>query len=383
MTGYFDALKLLKIKLSEVLSPISESALSDLSYGLHALKEALTDAEIPPGRRGVLEELRNKAEKAESTHDPEVINQLMQALSAFLSEELQEFAAKPAEGEGETMTDDERALLKAKPSEEKPDEDGAPVVEPEGAEDEEHNEESGKFVTCDACGHKQAMQEMGAATGPLGMMASGDGHEEAQEGIGGYSGVGGQPTQSRPPIHGAPSQTAVGIKGGGSLGRAPAGGGMPGRTGVASYSRTAPPKAVTKYSKQSDIPAAAHMESESMREAAPVKGGRGMEQQKEAVREAATAMTESERTELATLRAEKRDREILAKAATVIKEAGVALKPEELAPFAEAQWPVIINLAPAPARGAAQVSVFDDAGMSREAPPNMSPVEVFQASFDS
>ena len=107
-----------------------------------------------------------------------------------------------------------------------------------------------------------------------------------------------------------------------------------------------------------------------------------MEQQKEAVREAATAMTESERSELATLRAEKRERETLAKAATVIQEAGVSLKPEQLAPFNEAQWPVIINLANVPARGGRQAEVFD-VPSTRETPPNMSPAEVFTTSFDA
>ena len=95
-------------------------------------------------------------------------------------------------------------------------------------------------------------------------------------------------------------------------------------------------------------------------------------------------MSEAERAELLALRADKRRREVLEKAATVIREAGVMLKPEELAQFQESQWAALINLAGAPPRGVVQTDIFDavSTGQRDETHQPTSPVEVFQAFYE-
>ncbi len=82
---------------------------SDVAYALTELREAMPA--MPSGRVEMLNDLQRRALAAESTHDPAVVSDLLQALTAFLDEEMNEAlraeTAAPTEG-NTTMTETDR-----------------------------------------------------------------------------------------------------------------------------------------------------------------------------------------------------------------------------------------------------------------------------------
>ena len=85
--------------------------MADVKYGLKTLLES--DLTLPPGRKGQLEDLKQKLELAEVEHSPETITALQQALTAFLDEELAN-ETTPEGGDMATETDAGAEDLSAK-----------------------------------------------------------------------------------------------------------------------------------------------------------------------------------------------------------------------------------------------------------------------------
>lgn len=175
---------------------VASSAWPDVAYGLQALRES--DPQMAKGRLEQIQDLQRRSEAVESTHDPQVVQDLLQALTAFLNEEAEEAVrdeqqdASPAEeapmedeSEGRKTAAEADGFLKyaPTPTEEKPEKDAdaalnsrrsageadgfakyAPTPAPAGPvatdpEDEDESEAGGKQITCEACGHTMNMGE--------------------------------------------------------------------------------------------------------------------------------------------------------------------------------------------------------------------------------
>lgn len=150
--------------------------MADVKYGLTTLLETDTVA-LPPGRRGQLEDLKQKLELAEAEHSPETITALQQALNAFLDEEL----AEEIEPEGGDMAGQEAgADLSATAAADEyklyDDEAGEELEEAKRSEARKHAAEADGFAKyagaaglvprdeeevathkCEACGHEEAL----------------------------------------------------------------------------------------------------------------------------------------------------------------------------------------------------------------------------------
>lgn len=91
---YLRLLEAIRLRGASVKS--APEALGDMAFGARRLLESMVIDDPAEGRRAMLEDLRAKAAEAESTHDPLVIADLIQALTAFLNEEKAEIEATVA-----------------------------------------------------------------------------------------------------------------------------------------------------------------------------------------------------------------------------------------------------------------------------------------------
>src|SRR5574337_1413344 len=105
--------------LQERSARLDDALVGDLAFGLLALRES----DMGEKRAEVIDDLQGKARAAEETHDPTVIADLLQALNAFLAEELREIPAnddasqQPKEGamrHDETMAPGDHAVAQRK-----------------------------------------------------------------------------------------------------------------------------------------------------------------------------------------------------------------------------------------------------------------------------
>lgn len=287
-----EVLALLKKRLVEEPVPVD-----DLRFAIDTLRECGTP-KLTPERRSMLEDLKKKADEATASLDPKHVAGLVEALNAFISEEMGDFNTDDDPKGGSDMLDEEKKdeeLAQATEAEDETAEeeelepveeaDGDDAVTPEPDEESEldvdsedlqeegeegHEEPDGdegpNEVVCEACGHRMKLQEMGATTGSA-PAPMGEADEEE---------------------------------------------------------------------------APAEEEEEEPVELFEVRRRKEAEQ-----RMRRQKLTESERAELVALRAEKRERTVLTKAAKEIRKHGVMLDARELASFREAQWPAIIRMAKA------------------------------------
>ena len=100
--------------------------------------------------------------------------------------------------------------------------------------------------------------------------------------------------------------------------------------------------------------------------------------------EETASLTEAERVELLALRQDKMKRELLERATTAVKEAGIWMSPAELINFREAQWGSILKLAAGSTRsygtGETDYAKFLESGETETAADN-SPADLFEDAF--
>lgn len=140
-----EALRMIAARLDD------PAALPDVAFGLRRVLES-----APPayGRRGILEDLAGKADRVEAEgHDPSTVLDLLQAVRAFLAEELRELEgvedAPPSE---EPVPPQEEEEMEEVPiSDASPSEDAVPTAA--APADEAHASE----IECPACGHRLAV----------------------------------------------------------------------------------------------------------------------------------------------------------------------------------------------------------------------------------
>lgn len=307
----------------------------DVAYALAALRETATMAR--DGRVDLLNDLERRALAAESTHDPQVLADLLQALKAFLNEEMDEALRMDAPIPEDPMQDpalsgrktaaEADGFMKYSPTaaEEKPEpdadvamnsrrvaaeadgfaryDDTGAAPNPELTTDEpptkEGNMAANRMVTCEACGHDQAL-----------------------------------PT---PPA--TPAKESA-----------------------------APNEAHARIT-------ALEQENAQLKEAAA--------KAPDSAAAPTATLTEAERTELVQLRAGERKRQCLERATTLIadKEATGYVTAEELEAFPEAQWPILIEkwTGPAPVYGTGQRDMPAPTGAAR--PARKSAGDVFTEHF--
>lgn len=163
MKTFRDALQTIRQRCADAKS--DAGALNDVVYGSQRLIESMaTDIPaLPDGRRGMLEDLRRKASEAETTHDPLIISDLITALTAFLSEEMQE-QTKPDGGDPNTQdaatTSEELPIS----GEETPDTDAAA----------ENPATESMTYACEACGHPNQLPDQNSPRGAQGGAMSKD-----------------------------------------------------------------------------------------------------------------------------------------------------------------------------------------------------------------
>src|SRR5262249_13860195 len=126
------ALRLLKERVTQART--NPALFADIAHGLKLLEG---DPMIAEGRIETLHDLQRRALAAESTHDPKVLQDLVAALRAFLTEEL-----------------DEATRIRAKAQAQRTDESEGGACEACGHSLQGTKPEVGGAVTCPSCGHQ-------------------------------------------------------------------------------------------------------------------------------------------------------------------------------------------------------------------------------------
>lgn len=376
--GQPDPLEMLRARCREARR--DDAAIDDVCFAVRRLAEAFDGAnasnekdelkrfDLPPGKEGVLIDLRRKAEEAETTHDPDIIKDLLDALAAFLGEELRERPGDEGDG-GSILSDEEIEGGDAAEQEMGPEMGGVPV---------------GDETTVDRMdGEPLPEKQMAPPSGPR---AEPGGDEELgrrkaaaeADGFARYAAGPAMDAQQAPVLKPGDQTEAmsmqceacghemqVGARSGGVMDQK------------------------NEIKKESATPATAETELATKL----AEANRELDALRAKLRENGTQvvnMTEADRAELLVLRAEKELAEKTAKAMNAIREAGLdgIVEPAKLTAFAESQWPLmldaIVNGAPARSYGTPQPEpVAVPERQARQARMTESAASYFKRQYDN
>ena len=337
---YEQSIAMLNHRMTEAAT--DPQAVPDVAEGIRAMiQKEISRAGMAAGRQQHLMDLQKKTTEAESTHDPIIVQNLITALTAFLTEELNEASGEDDDNDAEGGDGTPDDLTPPEDSVDAGDNGDGDVVD-SGGENLTTTTDAAAPPSKPAGKSKPAFlakKESDCADGMKEDSGGGFGETMDMEDSGGGFGESMSYECEACGHKGAmnmseSSRAANGEAKGDRMKEAQANSATPGSVDASALAQQI----------EADRAKIATLENEvkSLREAAkPLVG-------------ASTSMTEADRQELARLRINERQRELASKAAEAIgeyaKENGVpdsfmreCVKVEDLTAFAESQWPTILG----------------------------------------